>query len=119
MRPLLHYKGPSGHKGPSGPWTRLCQNGYVQKYAVVIHENPEGGFGAEVPALPGCYSQGESVSELMDNACEPIAGVLDVIKDQGRQPESNIQTLDLAVGARSPVCRSARARSKWVEASAN
>jgi predicted RNA binding protein YcfA (HicA-like mRNA interferase family) len=41
--------------------------------------------------LPGCYSQGESVSELRDNVREPIAGVLDVIKDQGRQPESNIR----------------------------
>ena len=47
MRPLLH------HRGPSGRWTRLCQNGYVEKYAVVIHEDPEGGFWAEVPALAG------------------------------------------------------------------
>lgn len=37
----------------------------VTKYAVVIHEDPEGGFWAEVPALPGCYSQAESVEVLM------------------------------------------------------
>jgi predicted RNase H-like HicB family nuclease len=35
----------------------------VEKYAVVIHEDPEG-FWAEVPALPGCYSQGETLDEL-------------------------------------------------------
>ena len=51
------------------------------KYAVVIHEEPEGGFWAEVPALPGCYSQ----------------GVVQVMKEQGSQPESNIQILDVAV----------------------
>lgn len=74
-----------------------CQDEDVTKYAVVIHEDPEGGFWAEVPALPGCYSQGESVSELMDNVREAIAGVLEVLKEQGGQPESNIQILDVAV----------------------
>jgi predicted RNase H-like HicB family nuclease len=52
----------------------------VDKYAIVIHEDPEGGFWAEVPALPGCYSQGETVDELMGNIREAISGVLDVMK---------------------------------------
>ena len=50
----------------------LCKNTYMRKYAVVIHEEPEGGFWAEVPALPGCYSQCESIAELMDNVREAI-----------------------------------------------
>jgi len=50
----------------------------VTKYAVVIHEEPEGGFWAEVPALPGCYSQGESIEELLDNISEAITLVLEV-----------------------------------------
>ena len=45
----------------------------METYSVVIHEDPEGGFWAEVPALPGCYSQGESMPELMDNIREAIA----------------------------------------------
>ena len=69
----------------------------VTKYAVVIHEEPEGGFWAEVPALPGCYSQGDSVAELMANVREAIAGVLEVMKEQGGRPESTIQILDVAV----------------------
>ncbi|MDQ2949184.1 MAG: type II toxin-antitoxin system HicB family antitoxin [Acidobacteriota bacterium] len=69
----------------------------MTKYAVVIHEEPEGGFWAEVPALPGCYSQGEPVAELMDNVHEAIAGVLEVLREEGRQPEPNIQILDVAV----------------------
>jgi predicted RNase H-like HicB family nuclease len=56
----------------------------VTNYAVVIHEEAEGGFWAEVPALPGCYSQGESIAELMDNVREAIAGVLEVLKELAR-----------------------------------
>ncbi len=69
----------------------------MQKYAVVIHEDPVGGFWGEVPALPGCYSQGETVDELKHNIREAIAGVLEVLKEEGREPDSNIQILDVAV----------------------
>jgi len=69
----------------------------VQNYAVVIHEDPEGGFWAEVPALPGCYSQGDTVDELEHNIREAIAGVLEVLREQGREPGSNIQIREVAV----------------------
>jgi predicted RNase H-like HicB family nuclease len=69
----------------------------VRNYAVVIHEDPEGGFWAEVPALPGCYSQGETVDELKHNIREAIAGVLEVLREQGREPDPNVQILDVAV----------------------
>jgi predicted RNase H-like HicB family nuclease len=57
----------------------------VQRYAVVIHEEPEGGFWGEVPALPGCYSQGETVEELISRLREAITGVCEVA-EQGDQP---------------------------------
>ena len=69
----------------------------MQDYAVVIHEDPDGGFWAEVPALPGCYSQGETLEELKHDIREAIAGVLEILKEQGREPDSNIQILDVAV----------------------
>ena len=69
----------------------------MRNYAVVIHEDPEGGFWGEVPALPGCYSQGETVEELKHNIREAIEGVLEVMREQGQEPESNIQILDVAV----------------------
>ena len=69
----------------------------MQNYAVVIHEDPEGGFWAEVPALPGCYSQGETVDELQHNIREAIAGVLEVLREQGREPDSKIQILEVVV----------------------
>ena len=69
----------------------------MRNYAVVIHEDPEGGFWAEVPALPGCCSQGETLDEVRHNIREAIKGVVEVLREQGREPESNIQILDIAV----------------------
>ena len=50
-----------------------------------------------MPALPGCYSQGETIEELMGNVREAVAGVLEVMKEQGKRPEANIRILDVAV----------------------
>jgi predicted RNase H-like HicB family nuclease len=69
----------------------------MSTFTVVIHEEPTGGFWGEVPALPGCYSQGETVDELLANLREAIAGVLEVMQEEGRTPESSIQVVELAV----------------------
>ena len=69
----------------------------MHTYSVVVHQDPEGGYWAEVPALPGCYSQGDTMDELTANIREAIVGVLDVLKEQGQEPESSIQILDVAV----------------------
>jgi len=54
------------------------------KFAVVVHAEAAGGFGGEVPALPGCYSQGETVDELLSNLLEAITRVLEVMKEESR-----------------------------------
>jgi predicted RNase H-like HicB family nuclease len=69
----------------------------MSKFTVVIHEEPTGGFWGEVPALPGCYSQGESVNELLGNLREAISGVLEVMQEEGRAPEASVQVVELAV----------------------
>jgi predicted RNase H-like HicB family nuclease len=43
---------------------------------IVVHEAEEGGFWAEVPAIPGCATQGESMDELMENLRDAIVGCL-------------------------------------------
>lgn len=48
------------------------------KIKIVVHEAEEGGFWAEVPALPGCASQGETMDELLANLREAIEGCLSV-----------------------------------------
>jgi predicted RNase H-like HicB family nuclease len=44
---------------------------------IVVHEAEEGGFWAEVPAQPGCASQGETMYELLANIREAIQARLD------------------------------------------
>jgi predicted RNase H-like HicB family nuclease len=53
----------------------------MSEFAVIVHAEPEGGYWGEVPALPGCYSQGETVNELLANLREAIAGVLEVMQE--------------------------------------
>jgi predicted RNase H-like HicB family nuclease len=69
----------------------------MSTYAVIVHEEPQGGFWAEVPALPGCHSQGETVEELIENVREAVSGVLEVLRERGQEPESNIRILEIAV----------------------
>ena len=75
--PLLYAPAPAS---PAGSRRRLCKNEAMTKYAVVIYEEPDGGFWAEVPALPGCYTQADTLPELLDNLREAIIGVLAVLK---------------------------------------
>lgn len=48
------------------------------KLKVIIHEAEEGGYWAEVPAIPGCASQGDTFDELLRNIYEAVEGCLSV-----------------------------------------
>ena len=48
------------------------------KIKVVVHEAEEGGFWAEVPAIPGCATQGETFEELLQNLYEAVEGCLSI-----------------------------------------
>jgi len=54
------------------------------KIRIVVHEAEEGGFWAEVPAIPGCATQADSMDELMQNLHEAIEGCLQGFR---RHPE--------------------------------
>jgi predicted RNase H-like HicB family nuclease len=41
---------------------------------VVIHEAEDGGYWSEVPAIPGCATQGDTLEELLANLREAIQG---------------------------------------------
>ncbi|MBW4445628.1 MAG: type II toxin-antitoxin system HicB family antitoxin [Spirirestis rafaelensis WJT71-NPBG6] len=48
------------------------------KLKVIIHEAEEGGYWAEVPAIPGCATQGDTFEELLQNIYEAVEGCLSV-----------------------------------------
>ena len=48
------------------------------KLRVLIHPAEEGGYWAEIPALPGCISEGDTFEEALDNIHEAAEGWLTV-----------------------------------------
>ncbi len=52
------------------------------KYLVTLREAEEGGYTVEVPALPGCISQGDSYEEALANIREAIGAYLQELGDE-------------------------------------
>lgn len=48
------------------------------KLQVIVHQAEEGGLWAEIPALPGCVTQAETMEELLPNIYEALDGCLSV-----------------------------------------
>jgi predicted RNase H-like HicB family nuclease len=66
------------------------------KLKVVVHEAEEGGFWAEVPAIPGCATQGETFEALLANLYEAVEACLSVDLDQ-IEIADNDRILEIAV----------------------
>jgi predicted RNase H-like HicB family nuclease len=61
------------------------------KIKVTIHDAEEGGFWAEVPALPGCFTQAESREELLANLREAVEGCLLVPSGVAQPSEDGVE----------------------------
>ncbi|AFK22077.1 type II toxin-antitoxin system HicB family antitoxin [Pyrococcus sp. ST04] len=55
------------------------------KFKVILEPQPEGGYVAYVPALPGCVSQGETEEEALENIKEAIELYLEVLEERRRR----------------------------------
>ncbi len=66
------------------------------KIKVVVHEAEEGGYWAQVPAIPGCATQGETFQELLQNIYEAVEGCLSVDVEP-TQAGGDGQVLEIAV----------------------
>jgi predicted RNase H-like HicB family nuclease len=62
----------------------------------VVHKAEEGGYWAEVPALPGCVTQAETIDELRANLREAIEGWLEAGAPES-PPNAEDQILELAL----------------------
>lgn len=65
------------------------------KLKAIIHEAEEGGFWPEVPSLPGCLAQGETMEEIEANLHEAIEAWLLAAEPDGLQPDQRL--LEVAV----------------------
>ncbi|WP_295407126.1 type II toxin-antitoxin system HicB family antitoxin [uncultured Thiocystis sp.] len=66
------------------------------KLKVIVHPAEEGGFWAEVPAIQGCATQGDTMEELLKNLHEAVEACLSVDLEQ-IELSGNDRVLDLAV----------------------
>jgi len=66
------------------------------KIKVVVHEADEGGYWAEVPAIPGCATQGETFEELLQNLYEAVEGCLSVDAEAVKIGDKD-RVLDIAI----------------------
>ncbi|MBK5098727.1 MAG: type II toxin-antitoxin system HicB family antitoxin [Gemmatimonadetes bacterium] len=53
------------------------------RYRVLIQQDEDGIYVAEVPSLPGCISQGRSREEAVANVREAMAAYLQSLEDHG------------------------------------
>ena len=62
----------------------------------IVHPAEEGGFWAEVPAMPGCVTEGETIDEVRANLREAIEGWLEA-GEPGTKVTEEDQVLELAL----------------------
>ena len=69
------------------------------KFRVLIEVDEDGVFVAEVPALPGCISQGSTRTEALRNVTEAIAGYLESLRahDDPLPPSIAEEVVDVKV----------------------
>ena len=65
-----------------GNWTVGDTEG-MASYQVVIEQDEDGMFCASVPALPGCFSNGDTHDEALANIREAMSLHLDVLREHG------------------------------------
>jgi len=66
------------------------------RFKIIVHEAEEGGYWAEVPAIFGCATQGETFEELLKNLYEAIEACLSVDVQKLEIPQQ-ARLLEIAV----------------------
>jgi predicted RNase H-like HicB family nuclease len=80
---------------PKQEKTLLSKIGACMKLHVIVEKDESGYFVAEVPALPGCLSQGKTYEEAIANITEAIEGWLEVM--ESKQSLDTSKLVEIAV----------------------
>jgi predicted RNase H-like HicB family nuclease len=82
-------------------WEDMQRAVSTHSYIVIVHRDLEdGGFWTEVPALPGCGSQGETVDEAVATTRDAIDGFLASLAKHGESaPDETNLAVTVTVGA--------------------
>jgi predicted RNase H-like HicB family nuclease len=68
---------------------------FRMKFKVVLHKEAVGGYSVEVPALPGCFSEGDTLEEALANIKEAIECYLDEPGPASLPPDASIMEVEV------------------------
>jgi len=74
----------------------------MNEFYAIFEQEEDGGFSVSVPALPGCFSQGDTFEEAMRNIEEAIALYLETMQELDSDWKPDVQPI-FTVPVRSPI----------------
>lgn len=77
-------------------FSQQLQLSRYMKIKAIIHSAEEGGYWSEVPALPGCVTEGDTIDEVVANLQDAIEGWLDVANSRNAI-DSTDRVVEIAV----------------------
>jgi predicted RNase H-like HicB family nuclease len=66
-------------------------------YRILLTPEEEGGFSVSVPALPGCFTQGETIEEAIEMAKEAIALYVETLEEEGEPVPDDSRSLEYSL----------------------
>lgn len=66
----------------------ISEGNRTMKYTVVFHRTEEG-ISVSVPGLPGCWSEGDTEEEALENIQDAIQEYLAAVKEMSRDQETH------------------------------
>jgi len=66
-------------------------------YRILLTPEEEGGFSVSVPALPGCFTQGETVEEAIEMAREAISVYIESLEEDGEPIPDDSKNLEYSL----------------------
>jgi predicted RNase H-like HicB family nuclease len=68
--------------------------GGAMKYRVVLHRNEEG-ISVSVPGLPGCWSEGDTEEEALENIRDAIREYLEAVVDVAQSQDQEVREVEV------------------------
>ena len=65
------------------------------KLHIYVEKDEKGYFVAEVPSMPGCYSQGKTRKEAVENVAEAVEGWLEVMESKRKFHKKDLVTVKI------------------------
>ncbi|MBU2637337.1 MAG: type II toxin-antitoxin system HicB family antitoxin [Bacteroidetes bacterium] len=70
------------------------------KFNVILEKADEGGYNVTVPALDGCFTEGDTKDEALENAKEAIICYLEGLEKLNQiksSPDAEVKELEIAI----------------------